>query len=158
MLALPNLPCSARSRAVATHPSNARTHCRQVCRAAAQAPPVSAAAKQRRLGDSDLNISGAPVPQPRQPRCHCALSSRMHYSTVAYHIASLAPLADVLVVGPQCACMSVITQLDALPRCHVPDHVLRPARRGHSWHNDLRSAGELIILFAKHAFCPYTPG
>lgn len=33
----------------------------------------------------------------------------MHYSTVAYHIASLAPLADVLVVGPQCACMSVIT-------------------------------------------------
>ncbi len=36
-------------------------------------------------------------------------TSRMHYSTVAYHIASLAPLADVLVVGPQCACMSVIT-------------------------------------------------
>ena len=109
MLALPRLPCSARSRAVATHPPTARTHCRQVCRAAAQAPPVSAAAKQRRLGDSDLNISGAPVPQPWQPRSRHALSSRTHYSTVAYHFASLASLADVLVIGPQCACMSVVT-------------------------------------------------
>ena len=75
------LPCTTGN--VSRHPVESyarvgRIQRRLVCCAAAQAPPVSAAAKLRRLGDSDLNISGAHSGPP------CAFSTSLRQKVMQY--------------------------------------------------------------------------